>query len=271
MTDTSSSLAGPPSAATVLTRLAEAATTPLLPVGLPRPVPPAALRRRPARTDRAGPARDRRRRHDRDPPRRRLGRPRPRPVRPDRHRRRRRPPVARLLADPRPARRRPHLDHRQGRPRRQGQQPPGPPRPGRHAGAPRAGRRRLRPAARAAASSSSSPPVRRHPGDRDAAQPVPGDRLRRRPAARAARTSTSSWCTSPRASRDSIFLPTCASSTGPGDPARRPLRRRARRPRRRRPRRPGPGPGRAHHPRLRAGRAARRARPCTTTSAGWPC
>ena len=53
--------------------------------------------------------RDRRRRHHRDPPRRRLGRPRARPVRPHRRRRRRRPPVARLLADPRPARRRPHL------------------------------------------------------------------------------------------------------------------------------------------------------------------
>ncbi len=126
---------------------------------LPRPVRPAARRRRPARPHRRGPARDRRRRHHRDPARRRLGRPRARPVRPDRHRRRRRPPVARLLPDPRPARRRPHLDHRQGGPGRQGQQPPRPQRAPGHPGPPRAGRRRVRAAAPTAASCCSSPPA----------------------------------------------------------------------------------------------------------------
>ena len=105
-------------------RLAELATTPLVPADYLDLIDPLRCGRRPARPDRGGPARDRRRRHHRDPPGRRLGRPRARPVRPDRHRRRRRPPVARLLPDPRPARRRPHLDHRQGRPGRQGQQPP---------------------------------------------------------------------------------------------------------------------------------------------------
>ena len=85
-------------------------------------------------------------------------RPRARPVPPHRHRRRRRPPVARLLAHPRPARRRPHLDHRQGRARRPRQQPPRPRLRARHDGPPRAGGRRVRPAARGRQATSSSPP-----------------------------------------------------------------------------------------------------------------
>ena len=141
-------------------RLAEAATTPLVPADFLDLFAPAARRRRPARPDRR-----RSEPETRDAAtivhqaRRRLGRPRARPVRPDRHRRRRRPPVARLLAHPRPPRRRADLDHRQGGARRQGQQPPRPRGAARHAGPPRAGRRRVRARRAAAASCSSSPPA----------------------------------------------------------------------------------------------------------------
>ena len=106
-----------------LGRVAEAASSPLGARRLPRPLRAAAHGRRAARPRRLGPPRDHRRRDAADQARRRLGRPRARPVPPHRHRRRRRPPVARLLPDPRPAPRRADLDHRQGRPRRPRQPP----------------------------------------------------------------------------------------------------------------------------------------------------
>ena len=151
---------------------------------LPRPVRAAALRRRPARPDRGGPPRDRRRGDHRDPPGRRLGRPRARPVPPDRHRRRRRPPLARLLADPRPPRRRPDLGHGQGGPRRQGQQPPGPPpaRPGTLVHLEQAAGEFVLPARRRQAAVRDRR-LRDHAGDRHAAQPVPGHRRGRRTSA----------------------------------------------------------------------------------------
>ena len=163
--------------------------------------------RRPARPDRGGPARDRGRRHDRDPPRCRLGRPRAGPVRPHRHRRRRRAPVARLLPHPRAARRRPDLDHRQGRPRRQGEQPPG---------APGAGPGTLVHLEQAAGefvlpTDGRQVPLRhrrlrRHPGDRDAAQPLPGHATAAPSGCRAASATTSSSSTSRPSEPQSIFI-----------------------------------------------------------------
>ena len=55
-----------------------------------------------------------------------------------------------------------------------------------------------------------------HPGDRDAAQPLPGRRLRRGPAGPQRRPTTSSSCTSRRASRTPSSSPTSATWTRPG-------------------------------------------------------
>ena len=194
-------------------RLAEAAITPLLPadvLDLFHPLRPGAdLRGRIV----DGPARDRGRRHDRDPARAGLGRPRARPVRPDRHRRRRRPPVARLLPDPRPPGRRPDLDHRQGGAGRQGQQPPGPrARPGTLVHLEQAAGEFVLPSRRRQAALRHRR-LRHHPGHRDAAQPLPGDRHRAGAAGRAARPTTSSSCTSRPASRTRSSSTTSARST----------------------------------------------------------
>ena len=173
-----------------------------------------------------------------DPARQGLGRPRARPVRPDRHRRRRRPGVARLLPDPRAPRRRPDLDHRQGRPRRQGQQPPGPRGPPRHPRPARAGGRRLRARRAARQAAVRHRRLRHHPGDRDAAQPVPGRPTAASCGCPAAATSTSSSSTWRPPSRDSIFLDNLRDARRRRrHPAGGPVRRRARHARRGRPRR----------------------------------
>ena len=147
--------------ASACARLAEAAVTPLDARRRPRRLPPAALRRRPARPDRLGHA--------------------PRPPSPprscikpgrdwtghvpgqyvrDRRRRRRRPPVAHLLPDPRPARRPLHQPHRQGDPRRRRVQLPRAPRAGRRDAPARAGRGRVRAArSRCPTSCCWSPPA----------------------------------------------------------------------------------------------------------------
>ena len=186
----------------------------------------------------------------------------PGPVRPDRHRRRRRPAVARLLADARSPRRRPHLHHRQGGAGRQGQQPPRPSRPPGHPGAPRAGRRRVRAAHRGRQVPLRHRRLRDHPGDRDAAQPVPGRRLRRgaSPAQRGLRHHRRPR-RAERAALDLHRQPPRARR-GRDDQPRRPLRRRARHPGRRRPGGPGARPAGAHHVRVRS-------RPgCSTPSSG---
>ena len=142
-----------------LGRVAEAASSPLVPADFLDLFAPlrrgAELRGRVVSVHAETPGRG----HPADQARRRLGRPRARPVPPHRHRRRRRPPVARLLADPRPPARRADLDHRQGRPRRPGQPPPRARLPARHPRPPRAGPGRVRAPPTAAASCSSSPPA----------------------------------------------------------------------------------------------------------------
>ncbi|UUZ61680.1 FAD-binding oxidoreductase [Nocardioides sp. B-3] len=141
-----------------------------------------------------------------------------------------------------------------------GQQPPRPRGRARHAGPPRAGGRRVRAGLRPRQAALRHRRLGHHARHRDAAQPLPehrqgrpqarpeqGPRHRRRPR---------------RAQRARLDLP--ARPAGPRrvrrDQADRAVRRRARRPQGRRPRRPGARPRRAPHPRVRTGRTPRRAR-----------
>ena len=111
-----------------------------------------------------------------------------------------------------------------------------------------------------------------HPGHRDAAQPLPGRRLRRGPAGPQRRTTTSPSCTSRRASRTRSSSPTSATWTQAGmirlvaryddehgvldvaDLADA-----------------GPRPARAHHVRLRSRPVCSTPSAPTTTSAASPC
>ena len=256
-----------------LLRLAERATTPLLPADYLDLFDPlrsgADLRGRIVAVQ----PETARRRHHRDPARRGLGRPRARPVRPDRHRRRRRPPVARLLADPRPPRRRPHLasPSRRSRTARSATTSSTAPRPGTLVHLEQAAGEFVLPDADGRQAAVRHRRLRHHPGDRACCATCSRSPTPAWSACRAARTTTSSSCTSRPASPTRSSSTTCARSTTAGlirlvaryddehgmlDVADLD--------------RPGARPARAHDVRLRPGRPARRPRGAPRPSAASP-